>query len=63
MKKENLRANIKNLGKGEQISIPYNPDKMTLSSIRVTASNLGVDTGNKYSVNKQDKMIVISRLK
>lgn len=63
MKKKNLRANIRNLAKGEQISMPYNPDKMTLSSIRVTASNLGVDTGNKYSVNKQDKLVIISRLK
>lgn len=54
---------LRKMNPGETISFRYNPDEMKLTTIRSTASALGVDTNSKYSVCKIDKEIMISREK
>lgn len=52
---------MRTMNVGDEIVIPFEPEKMSLSSIRSTASSLGIDMGRKYAVKREDGIIRISR--
>ena len=56
-----FRTAIRSLEVGESHSIEYDPKRINLSTLRVTASSLGTDLDRKYSVSKQDKKVIITR--
>lgn len=58
-----LRTALRSMERGEQIRLEYSPKQMSLSTIRVTASAVGIDFGSKYKVSKQGKEILIERIK
>lgn len=61
-KDDKLRTKLRNMSVGEQVIIKYDPKNRTLSSIRVSASTVGIDMGRKYRVSKHDKEVVIERI-
>lgn len=60
---QKIRTAIRNLEIGEEICLDYNPRQMNISTLRVTASTLGVDLGHKYKVSKKEDNVTITRIR
>lgn len=59
---QKLRPSIRLLEVNQELKISYDPGKINLSTIRVTASSVGIDLGRKYKVSKQDDVVTIQRI-